>query len=358
MSQPGHTPPPPPAADYTTYGAPGFPGQQYGSSQQYGSGQQYSWQFGPAPHKSFLAAWLFAQFLGGLGVDRFYLGKIGTGIAKLLTLGGLGVWALVDLIITLAGKQTDKNGRPLAGYVQHKVLAIAVSAVLVVGGMIVGAITGAAAALAFQGAATSPIVSAAPLTETPAASDPSESAPGASQEAVAGDDRPRLAARSFAGTGDAIKKVDLQGMPALVTFTCKACTGNTVLETDGAEIMLVNTMGGYSGSHLVDTSTGYATSEFAISADSAWTLKVEDVDAVPTAAGTARGHGDAVIYWDAPSDRAAITNKGDGQFLVEGFGAEIPELPVDDEGNYSGTVRLTPGFVQIKSQGDWTLTAK
>ncbi|GAA4169867.1 TM2 domain-containing protein [Gryllotalpicola koreensis] len=65
--------------------------------------------------KSFLATWILALLLGGLGVDRFYLGKVGTGILKLVTLGGFGVWALIDLIITLAGAQRDKLGRPLAG---------------------------------------------------------------------------------------------------------------------------------------------------------------------------------------------------------------------------------------------------
>lgn len=364
MSQPGPTPPPPPSPDYTTYGAPQFPaGQQYGGGevfggQHFGTGLPYPQQFGAAPQKSFLTTWLLSLLLGGLGVDRFYLGKIGTGIAKLLTLGGLGVWSLVDLIITLAGKQTDKNRQPLAGYLQHKVLAIVVSAVLVVGGMIIGAVSGAVAALALQSAATPPIISAAPVTgETAAPANAAES-PAASAEATAGEDRPRVEAQSFTGTGDDVKTVDLQGMPALVTFTCKACSGNTVLGTNGAEIMLVNTIGGYTGSHLVDTSTGSPTTEFSISADAAWTLKVEDLDAVPTAAGKANGHGDGVIYWDAPSDRAAITNKGEGQFLVEGFGTEIPELPVDEEGNYSGTVQLTPGFVQVKSEGDWTITAK
>jgi len=49
-------------------------------------------------------------FLGGLGVDRFYVGKIGTGILKLITAGGFGIWWLIDLIFVLSGKYTDKDG--------------------------------------------------------------------------------------------------------------------------------------------------------------------------------------------------------------------------------------------------------
>src|SRR5688500_4207478 len=230
MSQPGQTPPPPPPApDYTTYGAPGFPGgQQYGTGEWYG-GQQFGtgqYGYGAAPQKSFLATWLFSLFLGGLGVDRFYLGKIGTGIAKLLTLGGLGIWSLVDLVITLAGRQTDKNRQPLAGYAQHKTVALIVSAVLLVVSLVMSIFIGLGAAVAIQQASTSPIVSAAPVTESGAASDPAEA--GASEEAAAAGERPRLEAQTLTGTGDDVKKVDLKGVPAVVTFTCKACSGNTV----------------------------------------------------------------------------------------------------------------------------------
>jgi len=54
---------------------------------------------------------LFAWFLGAFGAHRFYLGKIGTAIAMLLTLGGLGIWALVDFIMAVAGAMKDKEGK-------------------------------------------------------------------------------------------------------------------------------------------------------------------------------------------------------------------------------------------------------
>ena len=61
--------------------------------------------------KSRLAVSLFAWFLGCLGVHRFYLGKIGTGIAMLLTLGGLGIWTLIDFIYAVSGNMKDKEGK-------------------------------------------------------------------------------------------------------------------------------------------------------------------------------------------------------------------------------------------------------
>lgn len=61
-------------------------------------------------HKRILPAALLCFFLGCLGVHRFYVGKIGTGLLQLVTFGGLGIWALVDLIMIVVGSFRDSDG--------------------------------------------------------------------------------------------------------------------------------------------------------------------------------------------------------------------------------------------------------
>ena len=63
--------------------------------------------------KGFVPTLLLCLLLGGLGIHRFYVGKIGTGILMLLTLGGLGLWAFIDLIIIACGSFKDKEGLPI-----------------------------------------------------------------------------------------------------------------------------------------------------------------------------------------------------------------------------------------------------
>jgi len=60
--------------------------------------------------KSKLVVALLCFFLGYLGVHRFYVGKVGTGILWLFTAGLAGVGVIVDFIMILLGRFTDKNG--------------------------------------------------------------------------------------------------------------------------------------------------------------------------------------------------------------------------------------------------------
>ncbi|TDC81817.1 TM2 domain-containing protein [Micromonospora sp. KC606] len=64
--------------------------------------------------KSWVVALLLCFFIGVLGVHRFYVGKVGTGILQLVTFGGLGIWTLIDFILILVGSFKDKQGQPLA----------------------------------------------------------------------------------------------------------------------------------------------------------------------------------------------------------------------------------------------------
>lgn len=63
--------------------------------------------------KDWFTTLLLCLFLGVLGVHRFYTGHVGIGIVQVLTMGGCGIWALVDLIMLAMGKFTDSEGRPL-----------------------------------------------------------------------------------------------------------------------------------------------------------------------------------------------------------------------------------------------------
>lgn len=63
--------------------------------------------------KRILPAFLLCFFFGMFGAHRFYVGKIGTGILQLVTLGGLGIWVLIDFIMIIVGAFTDKEGNKI-----------------------------------------------------------------------------------------------------------------------------------------------------------------------------------------------------------------------------------------------------
>jgi TM2 domain-containing membrane protein YozV len=64
--------------------------------------------------KLILPAFLLCFLFGFFGIHRFYVGKVGTGILTIVTIGGFfGIWPLIDLIMIIVGSFKDKQGRPL-----------------------------------------------------------------------------------------------------------------------------------------------------------------------------------------------------------------------------------------------------
>jgi TM2 domain-containing membrane protein YozV len=117
---PGAQPGPPPGAPPAGYG---YPQQAAGYPVQPGTytgdpNAPYGYDpFGrPYSEKSKVTAGVLQLLLGGFGVGRFYTGHTGMALGQLFTCGGCGIWALIDGIMLLAGKdQTDAQGRVLRG---------------------------------------------------------------------------------------------------------------------------------------------------------------------------------------------------------------------------------------------------
>lgn len=159
----------------------------------YQGGQQGGYQPDPyghppyatAPGKSFVVTWLLSLLLGGLGVDRFYLGTIGTGIVKLLTMGGFGIWSIIDLIIILTGNMRDKNGSPLEDYPENKKKAWIITAAVWFVGMIVGILYTVMSFALANSAIETPGKSSPEVTQ---AADPQVSEAASQPSVTAGDD--------------------------------------------------------------------------------------------------------------------------------------------------------------------------
>ncbi|WP_370526194.1 TM2 domain-containing protein [Cellulomonas sp. JH27-2] len=332
--------------------------------------------------KSFVATWLFAWFLGYFGVDRFYLGKVGTGLLKLVTFGGCGLWWLIDLILVLAGAQRDKEGRRLAGYDQHKKVAWIVTGVLVLIGGVTGAITGVAAGGSTSGSSSSEVVvddpddgvtsaapdaepgtepSSAPAAEPTSEDAASEPAQGADVQAWADDQYGTFGAVSKKGTGDDVVVLPKGATAGLVTATHKG-TANfalAVLDSDNQSTgeLLVNVVGSYAGTTAYGLQALGDGVRLQIKADGAWSLKIKPLSAAPML--PKKGEGDVVALYGGDAGNAAVTNKGESNFVVQQYTGDVFDLGllVNEIGSYKGKVpvKAGPSVFTIQSDGKWTI---
>jgi TM2 domain-containing membrane protein YozV len=73
--------------------------------------------------RHFLILFFFSFMWGTFGIDRMYMGLYGSGILKLITFGGLGLWTLTDMIVIMTGTFKDKEGRPVLQFHEYKKFA-------------------------------------------------------------------------------------------------------------------------------------------------------------------------------------------------------------------------------------------
>jgi len=198
-------------------------------------------------------------------------------------------------------------------------------------------------------------------TKTSTTTDTSSSAPATKAEEAAPAPTPPPKPKTYTGTGDDVVTVAKPtDDAAILTFKCPACTENTVVKTNGEDSLLVNTIGAYSGSHLIDSSSGSNTTEVTITAGGAWTLTLSGLDQAAQSSGKpVSGKGDTVLHVTGSTTKAAITNGGDENFVVRVYPADggSADLAVNTIGSYRGTVPLAaPAYVQINSNGAWSVT--
>jgi hypothetical protein len=167
------------------------------------------------------------------------------------------------------------------------------------------------------------------------------------------------------GSSDSVVDLPTGAKAGLVTATHTGDANFAIkdLDAENKDVdLLVNTIGAYTGTTAwgFGISTGKSV-KLEITASGGWTIKLAPIGSAPVLGKQDSGKGDAVCLWTGSATNWAITNKGQGNFVVKtnGKGLLGTDLLVNEIGNYDATkpVKAGPAVTTINSDGDWTIAA-
>ena len=171
----------------------------------------------------------------------------------------------------------------------------------------------------------------------------------------------------YSGVGDSILNITKPGgadVAAIATITHQGGSNFAVWSLDAAMAhndLLVNEIGNYTGTVLMDKSSRKKSISLEITADGPWTVKIGAVQSALHWDGSApaSGVGDNVLFYTGKAGAAAVTHDGSSNFAVWAY-ATRGDLLINEIGPYTGTVRWMagPALYEINADGRWTVALK
>lgn len=229
--------------------------------------------------------------------------------------------------------------------------------------------------LGITGAALAVLVVAAALSPTPGPGDVGYVAPTATPVKAAAEKStsttedepaetttPAPKPRTYRGTGDRILKVRKPEDGPVAVVATHTGSSNFQIEAIGAEgpdaaQLLVNEIGRYTGTTLMDVEDGQDTTRIKVTADGSWRLKLTPLAALPKFTAKKAGSGDAVLVYQGTDGTASFRHTGQSNFIVSVYTGDGGDQLVNEIGRYAGEDFMPegPAVVEITADGRWSI---
>jgi hypothetical protein len=150
--------------------------------------------------------------------------------------------------------------------------------------------------------------------------------------------------------------------PVLITTAIRGADDNFTIYALDVDLnegdLLVNTIGNYTGTSILDKNDGDDTRRLKIDISGAWTVTLKPLTAARPMTTSVSGKGDDVIMYRGPSGVATVKNRGlEDNFTIYSYGSDGEDLLVNDIGNYSGetTIKEGPALLEVDGGGSWSV---